>query len=268
MPVGWDPPADRGELARWAGPGAKVEEISPSRKQPVSQAESEKADSAPARALRAGAPMRRLAWILAGGFVTAGIGIVFYIQAQKRPLPLASVSQAAVEVAPPVPANASTTTVALSEPTQPTVAVDPMPTTAVPESKPRQAPSPPESKRSSPATARVPIVTPVVADEDSTAEPRLEIAQPPESGFRYPEAPSSTLTGKINLRAVIGIDGTVTKIDVLSGNRALAAAAVQAVRHWRYPVPEMNGHPVEAETNIAITFVGDDAVSVSFPAAR
>jgi hypothetical protein len=30
----------------------------------------------------------------------------------------------------------------------------------------------------------------------------------------------------------------------------------------------MNGHAVEAETNIAINFIGDDAVSVTFPAAR
>lgn len=76
------------------------------------------------------------------------------------------------------------------------------------------------------------------------------------------------MTGKVSLRAVIGTDGSVKKVDVLSGNRTLAEAAVQAVRHWRYPAPEMNGHAAEAETDIAINFVGDDAVSVSFPAAH
>jgi TonB family protein len=96
----------------------------------------------------------------------------------------------------------------------------------------------------------------------------LQLAQPPESGFRYPVAPSASLMGRVNLRAVIGTDGAVRRVDVISGNRALAAAAVRAVQHWRYAAPEMDGHPVEAETNIAINFVGDDAVSISFPSAQ
>jgi outer membrane biosynthesis protein TonB len=58
------------------------------------------------------------------------------------------------------------------------------------------------------------------------------------------------------------------EVDVLSGNRLLAGAAVRTVRHWRYRPRELNGHAVEAETNIVISFVGDDAVSISFPAAH
>jgi TonB family protein len=74
--------------------------------------------------------------------------------------------------------------------------------------------------------------------------------------------------GKVCLKAVIGIDGTVREVDVLSGNRALAAAASRAVRHWRYRPHELRGHAVEAETNITVSFVGDDAVSISFPAVH
>jgi TonB family protein len=107
-----------------------------------------------------------------------------------------------------------------------------------------------------------------VATMDSTPRERLQVAGAPESGFSYPVAPNPTLTGEVSLKAVIGTDGTVTEVDVLSGKRALAGAAVRAVRHWRYRPHELKGHAVEAETNIVISFVASDAVSVSFPAAR
>lgn len=105
---------------------------------------------------------------------------------------------------------------------------------------------------------------PFPSGEDATTE-RLEIVGPPQAGFGYPEAPNPKLTGRVDLRAVIAADGTVKGVDVLSGNRALAAAAARAVRLWRYRAPEVNGHAVEAETKIVISFVGDDAVSVRFP---
>jgi len=107
-----------------------------------------------------------------------------------------------------------------------------------------------------------------VATMDSTPRERLQVAGAPESGFSYPVAPNPTLTGEVSLKAVIGTDGTVTEVDVLSGKRALAGAAARAVRHWRYRPHELKGHAVEAETNIVISFVASDAVSVSFPAAR
>jgi len=266
-PVRWDPSADRGDITRLIAPSTKVEEIFPPKNHSVPQDGSGPGTAAETK-IRT--PMRSLAWILAGAFVVVGAGILFRLLTQPRPAPLASVSQAVAE-APPFRASAPLAAVVLPEPAQPTVAPGSKPSAAIPESKPLQPPisvQQPESNRISPAVARLPIATPVAANEDSAPEPRLQITQPPESGFRYPEAPSSSLTGKVSLRAVIGTDGTVTEVDVISGNRALAVAAVQAVRHWRYRVPEMNGHAVEAETNIAINFVGDDAVSVSFPAAR
>ena len=92
------------------------------------------------------------------------------------------------------------------------------------------------------------------------------MAGPPESGFTYPIAPSENLKGSVILNAVIRIDGTVTGVDVVSGNPALAKTATAAVRHWRYAPHRVNGIPVEAGTNIEINFSGEDAVSVSFPA--
>jgi TonB family protein len=107
-----------------------------------------------------------------------------------------------------------------------------------------------------------------VATIDSIPRERLQVAEAPESGFSYPVAPNPTLIGKVSLKAVIGTNGTVTEVNVLSGKRALAGAAVRAVRHWRYRPHELQGHAVEAETNIVISFVGADAVSIGFPAAH
>jgi TonB family protein len=102
----------------------------------------------------------------------------------------------------------------------------------------------------------------------STPAEHLQVAEAPESGFSYPVTPNPTLTGKVSLKAVIRADGTVREVDVLSGNRTLANAAVRAVRHWRYRRYELKGHAVEAETNITISFIGDEAVSISFPSAH
>jgi TonB family protein len=100
---------------------------------------------------------------------------------------------------------------------------------------------------------------------DSTPSQRFLVTEPPKSGFRYPVAPNASLTGKVTLRMMIGVDGSVTRIDVLSGNHALALAAVRAVHHWRYAPHEVIGNSAEAETSVVINFVGDEAVSVSFP---
>ena len=56
-------------------------------------------------------------------------------------------------------------------------------------------------------------------------------------------------------------------VRVVSGNRALATAAVRAVRQWRYRPYLIDGLPVVTETNIVISFISDDAISMSFPAS-
>jgi outer membrane biosynthesis protein TonB len=75
------------------------------------------------------------------------------------------------------------------------------------------------------------------------------------------------LVGNVDLRAVIGADGIVKGVTVLSGNPRLAEAGIKAVRQWRYSPYEVLGHTVEVETNIKISFLGEDAVSISSPSA-
>lgn len=63
------------------------------------------------------------------------------------------------------------------------------------------------------------------------------------------------LTGTVRLSAIVGADGTVQQLEVLSGNPILARAAVDAVRKWRYEPTRLNGEPVEVVTNITVTFI-------------
>jgi protein TonB len=65
----------------------------------------------------------------------------------------------------------------------------------------------------------------------------------------------------------LGSDGAVRTVRVVSGNRALAPAAVQAVRQWRYRPYLKDGQPIATETNIVISFFSDDAISMSFPSS-
>jgi protein TonB len=63
------------------------------------------------------------------------------------------------------------------------------------------------------------------------------------------------IAGPVRLRAVIGKDGGVTELEVLSGNPILVQAAVDAVREWRYRPTRLNEEAVEVETYITVNFV-------------
>ena len=58
------------------------------------------------------------------------------------------------------------------------------------------------------------------------------------------------------LRAVILLDGSVGSLDLLntSADPELAAAAIEAVRQWKYEATLLNGEPVEVVTEITINY--------------
>jgi TonB family protein len=70
-----------------------------------------------------------------------------------------------------------------------------------------------------------------------------------------PLARQERIGGTVALRAVIGKDGTVQSLHVLSGHFILAQAAMDAVRQWRYKPYYLNGEPVEVESQINVNFV-------------
>ncbi len=69
-----------------------------------------------------------------------------------------------------------------------------------------------------------------------------------------PLAVQMRLEGTVQLRAIIGRDGAVTALEVLSGHSILAQAALEAVRQWHYRPTLLNGKPVEVETYITVIF--------------
>jgi TonB family protein len=71
----------------------------------------------------------------------------------------------------------------------------------------------------------------------------------------YPaEALKHNVTGRVTLRAVIGKDGHVSTLQIISGPAQLHQAALNAVRQWTYQPYQLNNQPVEVETTIDIAF--------------
>jgi protein TonB len=71
----------------------------------------------------------------------------------------------------------------------------------------------------------------------------------------YPEeAEKQVLEGTVKLRALIGKDGAVDDVKVMSGPPLLASAAVAAVRQWRYNPTFLGDQPIEVAEDITIVF--------------
>lgn len=72
---------------------------------------------------------------------------------------------------------------------------------------------------------------------------------------RYPPIAVATKTqGTVILQAVITKNGTIDKLQVVSGSPMLQQAALDAVSHWRYRPYLLNGQPVDVETTINVVF--------------
>jgi protein TonB len=71
----------------------------------------------------------------------------------------------------------------------------------------------------------------------------------------YPAlARQARVQGTVSVIAVIGTDGTVRELRVVSGHPLLVQAALQAVRQWVYKPTMLNGYPVEVESPIDVHF--------------
>jgi periplasmic protein TonB len=56
------------------------------------------------------------------------------------------------------------------------------------------------------------------------------------------------------LEAVIGRDGQIDNLKLISGHPLLVRSAIDAVRQWRYRPYLLNGSPVEVQTTITVNF--------------
>lgn len=69
-----------------------------------------------------------------------------------------------------------------------------------------------------------------------------------------PEAKMAGTQGTVKLQIVVGINGHVQQIEILSGDRALARAAIEAVRQWEYQPTKYQGRLVEVITAVDVVF--------------
>jgi protein TonB len=83
-----------------------------------------------------------------------------------------------------------------------------------------------------------------------TAASLIQRVQP-----EYPDvARREHLAGTVRLHAIIGKDGAISKLKVMSGYCSLAEASVKAVSQWRYRPTMLMGNPVEVDTTIDVIF--------------
>ena len=128
-------------------------------------------------------------------------------------------------------------------------------------------------KLASSVSAIAPPPKPRARIHDVVSTPKLPLsiqdsaiqATRPPLRFVYPAYSGANARGVVALTAGVDSKGNVRTVKIVSGNRALAAAAVRAVRQWRYRPYVKDGQPVATETNIVISFFSSEAISMSFP---
>ncbi len=98
-------------------------------------------------------------------------------------------------------------------------------------------------------------------------EPLAQAAEP-----AYPPlAQHMNVQGSVVLQALIGADGVIENLRVLSGPAILASAAQQAVREWRFKPIVQNGQAVESKATITVNFtikVADNSAKTTLAESR
>jgi len=129
--------------------------------------------------------------------------------------------------------------------------------------------APAQAAASNPATAQVPpkpASKPSAPKMGETAAERVQMASikaplPAE----YPLLSGQmSVQGSVLLQALIGADGVVEDLRVLSGPTILASAAREAVRQWKFKPYYENGKPVETQARVTVNFT----INVSNTTAR
>ncbi len=71
----------------------------------------------------------------------------------------------------------------------------------------------------------------------------------------YPRAAIDMHTeGAVEIMATVSKNGDISEAKVLSGDKQLARAAIEAVKQWKYKPYLLNGEPVDIQTQITVNF--------------
>jgi protein TonB len=91
-----------------------------------------------------------------------------------------------------------------------------------------------------------------------TAAVSQQVAQQSRLEFVAPEYPAvarqAAIQGEVWLGVLIGVDGHVENINVVSGAAMLRQAAMDAVRQWTYRPMALNGQVVPVATYVVVNF--------------
>jgi TonB family protein len=95
----------------------------------------------------------------------------------------------------------------------------------------------------------------------ATASERVRISPETTQAVRHPVTPNYPLLarqmkvqGAVILQALIARDGNIQDLRVMSGPSILSAAAMEAVRQWRFKPYYQEGQPVETKARITVNF--------------
>ena len=69
-----------------------------------------------------------------------------------------------------------------------------------------------------------------------------------------PAAKKAKIEGTVVLSAVIGDDGNIKNLQVVSGPNELQQSSLDAVRQWTYKPYLLNGDPVEVKTTVHVVY--------------
>lgn len=101
-----------------------------------------------------------------------------------------------------------------------------------------------------------PLPPPPVVEKPRIVSRMMEGSLLHRVGPIYPPlAIAARIQGTVVLEAVIGRDGAVQNLQVLSGHPMLVPAAINAVNQWRYRPYILNGNPVEVDTHVTVNFI-------------
>jgi len=114
----------------------------------------------------------------------------------------------------------------------------------IPLSDSRQRVLPPNSNERHPTRPQVVHVTNL---DPAMLIHRVEPVYPPLARQTHRE-------GRVELRAIIGIDGTIQSLQIVASDPLFDLSAREAVQQWRYRPTILNGQPVEIDTYITVIY--------------
>lgn len=108
----------------------------------------------------------------------------------------------------------------------------------------------PELPNLGPTTTATPVLQQMVVSQGVSRGLLVKQVQP----VYPPTAIQMHVEGAVELMAIIAKTGNISSVKVLSGDKELAHAAIDAVKQWKYKPYLLNGEPVDIQTQITVRF--------------